>query len=268
MIISTKSLPKWNSDHKPILLLLEEEENLGLIPFWFSPLWTNREGFMDTLNKAWSIHVLRSPSYVWEQNIKATKVALKQWIKNPIDSPTTQQKQSIKQLLDLQMGLEIQDITRAKIHSKQEHQISTLQTFREEEEYLRLKSCNLWLAMGAREEEEYLRLKSCNLWLALGDKNTAFFHKQILTRLYRNHIAEITSPYGTVLKGTTLIKEGATSHFQQMFKEEGMEDDEEAHDFLKNILRMVNEEENATLLKPFTEEEISNVIWTMEPDKA
>eukprot|EP00253_Pinus_taeda_P034935 PITA_34935 len=101
-----------------------------------------------------------------------------------------------------------------------------------------------------------------------GDKNTAFFHKQIHTRLSRNHIVEITSPNGTVLKGTTLIKEVATPHFQLLFKEEGVEDNEEAHHFLKHIPRMVNEEDNASLLKPFTEEEISNVIWKMEPDKA
>jgi hypothetical protein len=102
----------------------------------------------------------------------------------------------------------LQDITSSEIHNEQEHQISTLRTF--------------------REEEESLRLKSRNLWLVSGDKNTAFFHKQIRTRLSRNHIAEITSPDGTVLKGTTLIKEAATSHFQQLFKEEGVEDDEEA----------------------------------------
>jgi len=143
MIISTKILPKWNLDHKPILLLMEEEENMGPISFLFSPLWANGEGFLDIVNKAWSIHVPRSPNYVWEQKIKATKTTLKQWIKNPTDSPTTQRKQSTKQLLDLQMGLEMQDITSIEIHSKQEHQISTLRTFREEEEYLRLKSRNL-----------------------------------------------------------------------------------------------------------------------------
>lgn len=31
---------------------------------------------------------------------------------------------------------------------------------------------------------------------------------------------------------------------------------------------MVNEENNSNLLKLFTEEEINNVIWDMEPNKA
>eukprot|EP00253_Pinus_taeda_P013604 PITA_13604 len=47
-IIITKILPKLTSDHKPIQLLLEEEEDLGPIPFRFSPLWIEREGFLDT----------------------------------------------------------------------------------------------------------------------------------------------------------------------------------------------------------------------------
>jgi exonuclease III len=37
-IISSKILPKLTADHKPILLQLEEEENLGPIPFQYIPL--------------------------------------------------------------------------------------------------------------------------------------------------------------------------------------------------------------------------------------
>lgn len=44
-IIFTKILPKLTSDHKPILLCLKEEEDLGPLPFRFSPLWAEREGF-------------------------------------------------------------------------------------------------------------------------------------------------------------------------------------------------------------------------------
>ena len=34
-ILSSKILPKLTSDHHPIALLLEKEENLGPLPFWF-----------------------------------------------------------------------------------------------------------------------------------------------------------------------------------------------------------------------------------------
>lgn len=44
-LISLAILPKLTSDHKPIQLMLEEEENLGPIPFRFSPLWNGKSGF-------------------------------------------------------------------------------------------------------------------------------------------------------------------------------------------------------------------------------
>ena len=44
-IISTKILPKLTSDHHPISLMFEEEEDIGTIMFRFSPLWIERDGF-------------------------------------------------------------------------------------------------------------------------------------------------------------------------------------------------------------------------------
>jgi hypothetical protein len=82
-IISSKILPKLSSDHKPILLQLEEEENMGPIPFHYIPLWTEKEFFLETVNSAWSTLVIGSPNYVWEQKIKPTNHTLKEWIKNP-----------------------------------------------------------------------------------------------------------------------------------------------------------------------------------------
>ena len=43
----SKILPFNMSDHKPILLDLTEERNLGPIPFRFSPSWIYQAGFMD-----------------------------------------------------------------------------------------------------------------------------------------------------------------------------------------------------------------------------
>jgi exonuclease III len=72
-IITTKILPKLTSDQKPIQLLLEEEEDLGPIPFRFNPLWIEREGFLETVKTTWANSFSGSASYVWEQKLKATK---------------------------------------------------------------------------------------------------------------------------------------------------------------------------------------------------
>ena len=63
-VISSSFLPKITSDHKPILLQIENEEDLGPIPFRFSPLWKDRDGFMSTVILAWAIPVVVSPNYV------------------------------------------------------------------------------------------------------------------------------------------------------------------------------------------------------------
>ena len=69
-------------------------------------------------------------------------------------------------------------------------------------------------------------------------------------------------------KGTKQIKEAASSHFQELLSAEGDECDEDISDFLAHIPILVNTEDNNTLLKPFSEEEISKIVWSMEPDKA
>ena len=51
LIISSKILPNTSSDHHPISLLVKEEEDYGPIPFRFSPMWIEREGFLETVNE-------------------------------------------------------------------------------------------------------------------------------------------------------------------------------------------------------------------------
>ena len=53
-----------------------------------------------------------------------------------------------------------------------------------------------------------------------------------------------------------------------MFHEDGISNDEVTADFLSNILSIVNPEGNAGLMKPFSENEILEVIWEMESNKA
>ena len=60
----SKILPKLSSDHHPIALVFEKEEQLGPIPFRFCPLWIEHDGFLDTVKQAWTHSVHGSPSYV------------------------------------------------------------------------------------------------------------------------------------------------------------------------------------------------------------
>ena len=160
---------------------------------------------------------------MWEQKLKATKVALKDWIKNPIKTPTTQRKESTQILENLQMEFEKKDINRTDLEEEQEAQAKTFLSF--------------------RQEEEFLRLKSRCLWLKVGDRNTSYFHKQCRIRLSNNHIAKITTSDGILLKGQNQIKLAAESHYQLMFKEDKEGNEDASANFISHIPSIVNKDE-------------------------
>ena len=60
----------------------------------------------------------------------------------------------------------------------------------------------------------------------------------------------------------------AEVHFQNLLREDGSFDSDLTSDFFSNIPFMVSDEENDELMNPFSKQEIIDVIWSMEPDKA
>ena len=102
----------------------------------------------------------------------------------------------------------------------------------------------------------------------MGDKNTTFFHRQCRARLSRNHISKIYSSEGEVIKGHTQLQQVAKIHFQHLFQEDDISDEEVNAHFLSNIPTLVSSEINVGLEKPFSEKEIVDVIRAMELDKA
>ena len=74
--------------------------------------------------------------------------------------------------------------------------------------------------------------------------------------------------FGESAKGISQIKQMAEVHFQNLLREDGFSNSDLTSDFLSNIPCLVSEEENDELMKPFSEQEIIDVIWSMEPDKA
>ena len=172
-VITSKILPKFNFDHHPISLSLEKEEDLGPIPFHFSPLWIERVGFLDIVHLAWSHYVVGSPNFIWEKKLNNTKIALKNWIKQPQKTPSSNRIEKVSKLAEFQFEMEENDITISQLACERSAQLISFQAF--------------------RQEEEALRLKSRGLWLRAGDKKSAFFHRQCRARLSRNHIFEIST---------------------------------------------------------------------------
>ena len=58
------------------------------------------------------------------------------------------------------------------------------------------------------------------------------------------------------------------THFQGLSSETGLKKNHLNSEFLSNIPSLVSKETNGELMDLFTEEEIIDVIWSMESDKA
>ena len=82
------------------------------------------------------------------------------------------------------------------------------------------------------------------------------------------HISEISTVEGASIKGHVHLKQAARSHFQLLFQEDGLSVEEGSVDFLENIPSLVSSEDNKALLEPFSKQEVMEVTWAMEPDKA
>ena len=173
---------------------------------------------------------------------------LKNWIKLPLLTPLSIRKDRVVELSALQVDLENREVTFSHIALEQLAQLKTNNSF--------------------KQEEEHLRLKSRSLWLKAGDKNSSFFHRQCRARISRNHISEIIDDEGFIIKGQDLLKQSASRNFQMLFKDDGCSYDDVSSEFLLNVPSLVNIEDNCDLMKPFFEQEIVEVIWAMESDKA
>ena len=96
-------LPKIASDHKSIMLHIEEEEDLCPIPFQFNPLWKDQDGFMNVVSKEWELPVVGSSNFVWERKLKNTKVALNSWAKLSQKNPFSERKEALATLEKIQL---------------------------------------------------------------------------------------------------------------------------------------------------------------------
>eukprot|EP00253_Pinus_taeda_P022364 PITA_22364 len=246
LMASSKILPNLTSDHKPILLELSQDTNFGPIPFRFSPLWIQQEGFQEVVSESWNKPVLGSPFFVWEEKIRILKRNLKEWAKN-LKSPTAKRKETLNRLVVHQLDMEQSPVSPSMLQKEVELQKE--------------------VHRSSREEEEYWRQKSRTLWLQSGDKNTSFFHKQAEARKNFKSVSEIHHQ-NTVIKDFEGIKRAAYSFYHDLYsapEEPAIDTQVYPIDLIPNC---VQDSDNAKLIAPISMEELKDVLDSMEPDKA
>ena len=111
-------------------------------------------------------------------------------------------------------------------------------------------------------------MNSMQIWLKGGDNNTSYFHKQTKSGLSFNIIKELNDSNGQKFEGHEAIKRHIFQHFRNINTESEERDLISQAKLLSIIPPIIPYSENEELVKPISEHEISESIWTLHLDKA
>lgn len=121
------------------------------------------------------------------------------------------------------------------------------------------------LLCAYREEEEYWKQKSRQLWLTLGDKNTNFFHATTRSRRERNRVSAIETTEGAPVYEDSQIVEVISQYFQQIFTSTNPPATEVVN---RAITPCISVTTNETLTSLPLAQEIKEAMFATHPDKA
>ncbi|KAF8049515.1 hypothetical protein N665_2190s0002 [Sinapis alba] len=121
------------------------------------------------------------------------------------------------------------------------------------------------LNQAYREEEEYWKLKSRNIWLCLGDRNTRFYHGITRMKKASNKMKPIKDINGVIHSQDETIAKVAEDYFRDMFSSSSTIPLSEC---LPNIQRKVTQDMNDKIMAPVSDDEIKVVLDLIGSDRA
>ncbi|CAA7042876.1 unnamed protein product [Microthlaspi erraticum] len=116
-----------------------------------------------------------------------------------------------------------------------------------------------------RNEEQYWKQKSRNLWLKDGDLNTKFYHATTKQRRAINRLVGLHNKSDVWVSGDKEIEKVAVDYFTELFMTTSPDNFTEA---LEGITGLITEADNTLLTSPATEEEVRLALFLMNPEKA
>ncbi|PNY14675.1 ribonuclease H [Trifolium pratense] len=144
------------------------------------------------------------------------------------------------------------------------------------EELERLRGChdptNSWRFKEVQEkharlliqEEAYWRQRAKMHWLKEGDLNTKFFHMSATSRQRAKKIGKLMNDDNIAVTSQPELCEVALNYFNHLFKSNST-----SHDpVLSLIAPKITQEDNESLVRPISKEELKDALFQMNPDKA
>ena len=115
------------------------------------------------------------------------------------------------------------------------------------------------------QEEVFQRQRSRAIWLPTGDKNTNFFHNRASQRRWKNQIDGLMDENGVWRTEEQHMGRIAEEYFQRIFSTSYSTNVDEV---ITAMDRVVSEEMNQKLLRPFSREQVRKACFQMHPSKS
>ncbi|KAM0872963.1 hypothetical protein ACQ4PT_038412 [Festuca glaucescens] len=244
---SVENIITTTSDHYAILIsLIPCSPHLSTMPvqqgFKYEAMWRRAEDYVGVVEAAWNPDRAgpNAMQATWD-NLNQMAGSLKDWSRASFGSV----RREIGRLERALCNLRNAPVSDAGIA---------------EEKVVERQLCEMF-----EREEIMARQRSRVEWLREGDRNTAFFHSKASARRRTNRIAELVREDGSVCSDQAGIK-GMVQHFyEDLFSSEPVESMDTV---LEAIPAKVDDQMNASLCKPYSNEEIRAALFQMGPTKA
>ena len=128
-----------------------------------------------------------------------------------------------------------------------------------------ITTLKLQLSKAYKDEELFWSQKSRSRWLKEGDKNTAYCHLSVMAARKRNNISILQKANGEWCTSAEEIEAEISEHYAELFNSSNPSEFEEV---LQGIPSTISNLVNIQLIKPVTDLEIKQAIFSMFPNKA
>eukprot|EP00253_Pinus_taeda_P008881 PITA_08881 len=250
VFIEATILPVAGSDHWSVKLEIDLKQRPPNKPFRFEAFWLRNEGLMEKLEEWWRMSDQRGKNkmHTFQLKLKEMKNKIKKWNKEEFGNIMEEKKRLEQRMEDLQ-------------------QMDILEGIKEErtkEEGMILNQ----LEERRKQEEIVWKKKSRVQWLREGERNTKFFHKEMVQHRQRNRIFSIKNQEGQRVLQHEEIEKVLVNHFKDILREPKTNRSYAIAKISREIPNVVTRDQNLALMRKITMEEVEDIVRNIKRNKA
>ncbi|GLT78653.1 hypothetical protein SLA2020_501810 [Shorea laevis] len=237
-----RNLPRTRGDHCPVLINIKglPPPSKESRPFRFEAAWLSHPNFKTMLEKAWN------EGTSLENAINSFTTSVKRWNQEVFGDIFKRKRRLLARIIGTQK--EIENCPRPSLFALEDRLIKSYNAVLNQEELL-------WLQ------------KSRSNWVQFGDQNTRFFHTTTIIKRRSQRITALKRTDNTWCTDPKELRDMVVEYFKDLYQAPvEIANPTSVMDFLRN--GHMDENQLLTILRPISNEEIKDAIFSMSAYKA